>query len=336
MNWFIAAVVVAFVALIGLQVGCMTWMPGQSYRGARPALTAEQQTLRAQIQGDVSKLATDIGERHVDRPDALSATATHIEQRLRDLGYAVSREAYPLPGRELRPANIVAQRSGRERPDEIVIVGAHYDTVPGTPGADDNASGIAVLLAIAAQLKELAPARTLRLVAFVNEEPPFFTTPTMGSFVHAAGCQQRSERVVAMIALDGLGYYTEQPASQRYPASFFGLLYPTVGNFLGFLADSDSSELLRRSLKRFRERAQLPTEGAVLTRSAATWSDHWAFWEHGYPAILITDTLLFRHPAYHESGDTVERLDFDRLALIADALAPVVAALAIDADNGSG
>jgi len=335
-NWFVTAVIVAFVALICAQIGCMTWMPGQSYRGARPPLSAEQQPVRDQIAADVNKLATEIGERHVDKPDTLSATATHIEQRLRDLGYEVRREEYALPGRELRPANIVAQRTGRERPNEIVILGAHYDTVAGTPGADDNASGVAVLLAIAARLKDLAPARTLRLVGFVNEEPPFFTTPTMGSYVNAAGCRQRNEQVVAMIALDGLGYFSSEPESQRYPASFFGLLYPTVGNFLGFLADSGSADLLRRSLKLFRARAQLPTEGAILTRSAATWSDHWAFWEHGFPAILITDTLIFRHPSYHESSDTPDRLDFDRLALITEALAPVVAELTNVSDKGSG
>ncbi len=221
--------------------------------------------------------------------------------------------------------NLEVERKGTRRPQEIVIVGAHYDSAPGSPGADDNGSGVAALLALAARFARAGPGRTIRFVAFVNEEPPFFHTDQMGSLVYARELKSRRERVVAMYSLESLGYFTDEPGSQHYPAPF-SLLYPSTGSFVGFVGNVGSMGLVRRAVKDFREVAKVASEGAAIPGFVigVGWSDQWSFWREGYPGLMVTDTAAFRNPNYHTSDDKPGTLDYDRLALAVIGLEHVI------------
>ena len=208
---------------------------------------------------------------------------------------------------------------------------AHYDSAPGTPGANDNGSAVASLLTLARRFAGQPQPRTLRFVFFVNEEPPFFQTAAMGSWVYAKECRRRHDRIVGMWSLETMGYYSDAKGSQHYPFPF-SLFYPDTGNFIGFVANSQSGELLKRTIGGFRKHAQFPSEGVAAPDvvPGLGWSDHWSFWQEGYPAVMITDTALFRYPHYHEATDTPDRLDYDRLGRVVDGLTAVVRDLAAD------
>jgi Zn-dependent M28 family amino/carboxypeptidase len=244
------------------------------------------------------------------------------------MGGEVHEEAYEVKGTRCRNLWVEAgARGGGGR--GMLIVGAHYDSCPGAPGADDNATGLASLIEIARALHSAPAARTVRLVAFVNEEPPWFQTESMGSLVHARGCAARAENISAMIALETMGYYTDAPVSQRYPWPL-NYLYPDVGNFIGFVSNSGSRALVRAAVSSFRENARFPSEGGAPPGaiSGVGWSDHWSFWQIGVPAIMVTDTAPFRYPQYHHPDDLPDKVDFDRLSRVTAGLIRVVADLA--------
>jgi Zn-dependent M28 family amino/carboxypeptidase len=174
----------------------------------------------------------------------------------------------------------------------------------------------------------------VRFVAFVNEEPPFFTSGEMGSRVYARACRARNDDIVAMLSLETIGYYSDAPRSQAYPAPF-GLLYPDTGNFVTFVANYRSRPLLHQVMSAFRANAQFPSEGAAAPEwiPGVGWSDHWSFWKEGYPGVMVTDTALFRYPHYHTSQDTPEKLDYPRMARVFSGLQQVMRALAESAGN---
>lgn len=301
-----------------------------------PALTAAQQTLAARLEADVRALAEGIGERNLQTGDSMARTARWIESRMRAAGYAPRTHRYELSGASLpglagvAADNLIAELPGTGGSDEIVVVGAHYDSVFGSPGADDNASGVAALLALAEAFSDRPQSRTLRFVAFANEEVPYFLGPDMGSHAYARHCAERNEKVAAMMSMDGIGYFSEEPGSQQYPVPGIGLVYPDRGNFIGFVTRVRDARLMRRALRAFREHAEIPSEGAALPGGVAGvgWSDHWSFWQHGYPAFLVTDTLPFRYPHYHTPGDTADRLDYGRMARVVAGLEAVIEELA--------
>ena len=218
-----------------------------------------------------------------------------------------------IPTSSARPTPLVVRHTrtcrwrsrGRSTPSEIVIVGGHYDSVAGCPGANDNASGTAAVLALARLFATSAPARTLRFAAFTNEEPPHFQTDAMGSRVCALNCRARSENVVAMLSLETIGFYSDAEGSQSYPPPF-SLFYPSKGNFIAFVGNVGSRGLVRRAIRTFRERTPFPSEGAALPGfvPGVGWSDHWSFWREGYQAIMVTDTAPFRYPHYHTARPT--------------------------------
>ena len=233
--------------------------------------------------------------------------------------------------------NLAAEISGTSRADEIIVIGGHYDSVlveslP-CPGANDNASGAAATLALARAFAELTPQRTVRFVLFVNEEPPFFQNPFMGSWIYAKRCRERDENIVAMFSLETIGYYSDERGSQKYPFPL-GLLYPSTGNFIAFVGNVGSRKLVRESIGSFRRHAEFPSEGGALPGSmpGVGWSDHWAFWQEGYPALMVTDTAPFRYPHYHQASDTPDKLDYDRMSRVVDGLERVVSDLANPAD----
>ena len=203
------------------------------------------------------------------------------------------------------------------------MIGAHYDTVPGSPGADDNASGVAVLIELA---RMGLPAR---FVAFANEEMPYFQSGEMGSHAWAARAHRAGERIRAMLSLEMLGYYRNVPRSQGYPPPL-GWFYPDRANFIAFVGDLGARRLVRHAVGFFRKYAKFPAEGVAAPAGipGVTWSDHWSFRSHGYPAIMVTDTAFYRYPHYHLPSDTPEKLDYMRMARVTLGLAAVIKELA--------
>jgi len=321
------------VALLAAGGWYSMWTPGRSYRGPLPPLTAEEAAVVPRLERHVQRLAGEIGERNVEQHAALQEAASYIESELEALrvpgheGLTVGSQVFNVQRRALR--NVEAELKGTSRPDEIVIVGAHYDSVSGCPGADDNASGVAALLELARAIVASRPARTVRFVGFVNEEPPFFQTAAMGSLRYAATSRERGEQIVAMISVESVGYYADAPGSQRYPFPF-NLFYPSTGDFIAFVANVRSRRLLHQAMRSFRDHARLPSEGAAAPAwiEGIGWSDHWAFWQHGYRAIMVTDTALFRNPHYHTAGDTPDTIDYPRMARLVAGLSRVVEDLA--------
>ena len=300
-------------------------MPGKNISGAGP-LSPEDVDLRNELKADVQKLAGEIGERNMWHYPQLNAAADFIENSFARAGLYPRRDGYELIGQACH--NIEGEIPGASQ--TIVLVGAHYDSVFGSPGANDNGSGVAALLALVRRFAAKSTQQTLRFVAFVNEEPPYFLSDQMGSFVYASRCKARGDRINAMISLETIGYFSDAPRSQTYPSPGLGLFYPKVGNFIGFVANVHSRALMRRAIALFREHARIPSEGAALPAfiPGVSWSDQWSFWHHGYPGIMVTDTAPFRYPHYHSSSDTPDKLDYDRFALVVDGIEKVIGQLA--------
>jgi len=302
-------------------------MPGSSWTGLLPPLTDREQVIHDHLKHHVAALAGRIGERNVWRPEAMAAAAAYIRKTLEDAGYVVN--VQPFTSRGVTVSNIEAVLPGDGAADEIIVVGAHYDSVADCPGADDNASGVAALLELARMLAGTTLSRSVRFVAFANEEAPFFYGDEMGSNRYAARAQAQGEHVEAMLSLETLGYFTDQPGSQQYPFPF-SYLYPNTGNFIGFVGNLTSRSLVRQVVGAFRASTAFPSEGVAAPSGieGIHWSDHWSFWQAGYPAIMVTDTAPFRYPYYHTANDTPAQLDYTGLARVTGGLAEVVAVLA--------
>jgi len=305
----------------------MTNMPGRSHSEVLPPLSEDEVTLRDRLARHVWMLAGKIGERNLWRYQALEASADYIEKRFQVSGYTVASQDFVVEGNRVR--NLEAELAGTVLPNEIVLVGAHYDSILGSPGANDNATGTAAVLEIARLLAGQKLARTVRFVTFVNEEPPLFQTDAMGSRVYARRARERGERIVAMLSLETIGYYSDAKGSQHYPFPFM-FFYPSTANFLGFVGNIRARKLVRQSLQSFRQHASFPSEGVAAPGwiMGIGWSDHWSFWEEGYPAIMVTDTALFRYAHYHSETDTPDKIDYARMARVVAGLARVVADLA--------
>lgn len=325
---------VLLAVLIVLGVACwfyMIGMPGQSHRGPLPPLSEDETALAAELRRDVAKLASEIGARSGLNPKALGKAADFIEGELQAAGYEARRQAFVVDKETYW--NLEWELRGTEgtKGAEIVVVGAHYDSVDegGCPGANDNASGVAAVLALARRFAGQKTGRTLRFVAFANEEPPYFFSKNMGSRAYARGCRERSENVVAMFSLETIGYYTDKRRSQKYPPPL-NLCYPSTGSFIAFVGNLSSRPLVRETVASFRRHAAFPSEAiaAPWWVPGIFWSDHWSFWKEGYAALMVTDTALFRYPYYHTPADTPEKLDYERTARVVAGLQRVIEEIA--------
>ena len=327
-EWFWVAVQIVVFGLLFIAVSFyVTSMPGRSYSGPLRPLADVEVESRDRLKTHVSTLAGRIGERNVKHYESLQAALDYIETELREKGFEVTEQEYSVDGKPVK--NIEAELRGTETPDQIIIVGAHYDSVSGSPGANDNASGVAALLELAGMFKARALGRTLRFVAFVNEEPPYFQTEQMGSRAYARRSRERGENIVAMLSLETIGYYSDVENSQLYPFPF-SLFYPSKGDFVGFVGNTSSRSLVRRAIMVFREGAAFPSEGVAAPGwlTGIGWSDQWSFWRENYPGLMITDTALFRYPNYHKRSDTPDKVDFDRLVRVVAGIRQVVEDLA--------
>jgi hypothetical protein len=269
----------------------------------------EQIVMMDRLQAHVRMLAGDIGERNVFRPAALNDAGLYIESEWRRQGYAVRRQVYEASG--VACANVEVTRNGDVRQREIVLIGAHYDSVIGCPGANDNASGVAALLEISRKFAAIEPAMTVRFVAFVNEEPPFFRSAQQGSMVYAKAAHDRGDDIRLMASLETIGSYSNRPGSQRYPP-LFNLFYPNRANFIGMVSDFGSRAAMQRLAQAFRARSDFPLQTAATFRfvPGVSWSDQRSFWRHGYHAMMVTDTAFYRYPHYHTADDTPDKLAY--------------------------
>jgi len=311
-------------------------MPGESHRGPLPPLTEAERRLAAALEADVRRLAGEIGERNATAfgMEKLQAAEKFLVASLAAHGLEAERLPYEVRGRTVH--NVVAQVPGAAHRDEILVVGGHYDSAVGTPGANDNASGVAATLALARAFAARRPARTVRFAFFVNEEPPWFQTDDMGSLRYARACRERRERIVGMLSLETIGYYSDEKGSQRFDSCPpLRLLYPDTGDFIAFVADTTSADLARRVVGSFRGGTKFPAHGCCLPAAieGVGWSDHWSFWQAGYPAVMVTDTAPFRYPHYHAAKDTPDKLDYERLARVVAGLERVVGELADAKDD---
>ncbi len=296
-------------------------------RTAEPTVWAGPHPAAPRLRGHVEMLAGTIGERNLWRYDALTRAADYITAQLTAAGYSPEQHAFEVS--RMRVSNLDATLKGTTRAQEILVVGAHYDSVSGSPGANDNATGIAAVLELARRFSRTPQSRTIRFAAFVNEEPPFFQTAHMGSVVYANAAKARGDRIVGMLSLETMGYFSDAKGSQEYPAPI-ARLYPDVGNFIGFVANVGSARLLLNARRAFKARTPFPLQSAAVPAAipGVGWSDHWAFWRAGYAAMMVTDTALFRYPWYHTAEDTPDKISYEKLALVVDGLEAVIESLA--------
>lgn len=304
-------------------------LPGASFEGELPGPDPALAESAARIDGMVRTLAEEIGPRScAAQPRSLARAMTTIEGWWAAQGYPVRRQPVDTA---CPTANLVASVPGTAPELRPVVVGAHYDTHRDTPGADDNASGVAALMEISRALASDRPLRTVQLVAWTTEEPPFFATRAMGSAWHAA----ETGPVRAALSIETVGLYLEDRHSQHYPFPL-SLFYPSTGDFVAFVADSRSRNLVDEVGRTFRQAEPFPSQGGAAPRwiRGIDWSDHRSYAANGSPALMVTDTAVFRNPAYHEAGDTVvEPLAVARVARGLVAVVRELASSPADADE---
>lgn len=287
-------------------------------------------TLGERLKQHVIRLSRDIGLRDLVHYEQLEEAAVYIERLFIGLGYEVESQRYRHLDQSFR--NLIATKPGTRTP-QVVIVGAHYDSCF-NPGADDNASGVAALLELARLAREEPSGRTVKFIAFTNEEPPLFQTEQMGSRVYARAARARGEEIQAALILEMLGYYDDRRGSQQYPP-LFGLFYPSRANFISVVGDFRSGRLCRQVVRAFKRASAFPIESVSTFQSipGVAWSDHWSFWQEGYPAVMISDTAFLRNPHYHQASDTWETLDYERMAAVVMGLAGVLQELGGTSDG---
>lgn len=327
-----------------LVASCLAFWKVASYRGPVEKLSSDQQKLAKRLSAHVEKLAGDIGARSLTRnPEGLENAAAYIEETLKESGFDPARQTFSvsgylsagLPGAThatQSASNIIVEIPGTTKASEVVVIGAHYDSVGDCPGANDNGSGVAALLEIARALSSEKFARTVRLVAFTNEEPPFFRSNDMGSYRYAVSCKKHRDNIVAMLSLETIGYYTDKSGTQQFPVGALGMLYPRTGNFLAFVGNMDSRSLLAKCVTSFNSAVKFPVEmlAAPAGLAGIDFSDQLNFWRVGYPGIMVTDTALYRYPHYHTSQDTPDKVNYNDLARVTAGLIKVVKDLGND------
>ncbi len=330
---------VVIYSLLVLITGCTQMQYfNESFSERFKELNKEELATLQNLKKHIVFLAETVGQRNMYFPEQLESAAVYIDKSFRSQGYKISSHEYtlqkgliPFPSefKDQVPRNIEAEIPGDVYRDEIILVGAHYDSVLGSPGANDNATGVAGLLEIGRLLSGKKLKRTVRLVAFVNEESPFFATKNMGSYVYAKRCSKRQENIRGMISLETLGYYSNVQGSQAYPFPL-GFFKPDTGNYLGFVSNIRSRHFLKDFMKRFGDLVEFPMEGVAIPQiiPGIGWSDHRSFWKFDYPAIMVTDTALFRYPYYHTQEDTPEKIHYNHLARVVSGLLKVIEALA--------
>jgi hypothetical protein len=324
----LTVVAIVLLLMLGAAYGALhytTGVPGRSHTGPLPPLTQEERALAVVLKRHIEAVAA--GEHNIRHYDELEKAARYIEATLASYGYSVGRQEFVADGRTVRNIDVMIEPFADITDPEVIVVGAHYDSVVGSPGANDNGSGVAAVIELARLLRDLTGVgeRRIRLVLFVNEEPPYFKTEDMGSLHYARALAERKEKVVAMYSLETIGFYTSASASQRYPAPF-SLIFPDRGDFVAFVGTPYSRALVWETIRSFRSHTPFPSIGGVAPDivPGIDWSDHWAFAQFDFPAMMVTDTAPFRYPHYHQLTDTPDKIDIESLARVVKGMERVI------------
>ena len=299
--FFFIIVFIAFASVFG-------WRFAGQFDGSE----SDNVQLINRLKQHVYRLSHEIGDRSVFQYEKLNEAKHYIIQEFESLGYQVELQAYQVLEKTVE--NIIVTKRGNEKPDEQVIVGAHYDTCY-NPGADDNASGVASLLELARFFSDKSTQHTIKFIAFVNEEPPFFKSELMGSRIYAKEAKSRGDQIKAILILEMLGFYSDKPFSQKYPP-FFGAFYPNKANFIAVIGNFHSRPLVKKVTTYFKKHSSFPIESVSTFPfvPGVDFSDHWSFWKESYSAVMITDTAFYRNPHYHRASDTYDRLNYKNMA----------------------
>jgi hypothetical protein len=287
--------------------------------------TAHETQLANELERHVNQLAVSIGERNPARKWEFASASDYVAGEFEAAGYSVDRQGYDVEG--VMVQNLSVEVTGAKLPNEIVIVGAHYDSVAGSPGANDDATGSAAVLALAREFKGSHPERTLRFVAFGTGQPPYYGTEQMGSLVYAKRSRVRGEELVGVLGLGSIGFYSAAPKSQR-KAGGGGEAFPDTGDFVAVFGDAGSASLAHRIVSAFMQHVPFSARAAAIGSDAAnggdTAQDAWAFWRVGYHAVSLSDTGPLRYPHHHARQDTPNQLDFPRMARVVAGLGGVI------------
>lgn len=305
----------------------MMWMPNPSVISSTPNDRIELEGLEAQLRLHVERLSIHESGRNFINMDNLTPARNYIFRQFSDLGLEPRYQTYEIYGDEY--SNIIVDIPGKSSSKEILVIGAHYDSVENSPGANDNASGVSALVEIARYISNNPASRTVRFIAFANEEPPYFQSEEMGSMVYVNSLGKENENIVGMISIESIGFYTNQPDSQAYPR-IIDLFYPDTGNFVAFIGNLNSRSLVSTSISIFRENSEVPSEGISSPAfvPGVSWSDHWSFWVAGHNAIMVTDTAPFRYEHYHKITDTPDKLNYEQYSKVVLGLFKVVEGIA--------
>jgi hypothetical protein len=324
----LTVVAIVLLLMLGAAYGALhytTGVPGRSHSGPLPPLTQEERALAVVLKRHIETIAAR--EHNIRHYDELEKTARYIEATLASYGYSLGRQEFVVDGHTVRNVDVVIEPHADITDPGVIVVGAHYDSVVGSPGANDNGSGVAAVIELARLLRDLngIAERRVRLVLFVNEEPPYFKTEDMGSLHYARALAEQKEKVVAMYSLETIGFYTSASASQRYPAPF-SLIFPDRGDFVAFVGTPFSRALVWETIRSFRSHTPFPSIGGVAPDivPGIDWSDHWSFEQFNFPAMMVTDTAPFRYPHYHQLTDTPDKIDVESLARVVKGMERVI------------
>lgn len=313
----------ASLATVFLAVFLMITQPDPFPTTTRPAGPRADP---ARLEEHVRALSERFVPRDYEHPRNLEAAAEYVEARLAAAGFSTERQ--PVVTQRRTFANVIGRL--RSEAPEVVVVGAHYDAFETHPGADDNASGVAGLLELARMLQGVDTAAGIELVAFTLEEPPFFREEQMGSAVHAESMRRGTRKVRAMLALEMIGYFTDQPNTQDFPHPLLRLFYSTTGNYAAVIGNFSGIGLTRKVKRAMRAGGNLPVyslNGPALL-PGVDFSDHRSYWARGIPAVMVTDTAFYRNPHYHTPEDTADKLDYVRMAEVVNGVRHAVLELA--------
>ncbi len=292
----------------------------------------DKNLIESNLRLHVDRLAGLIGPRYLRKPKTIQATIGYIQGQWSGMGYNSSHECYDALGDHA--TNLIVEQPGTKRADEIILLGAHYDTVYSTPGADDNASAVAVLLEVSRLLREQHSKRTIRYVAFACEEPPYFNADAMGSQYHARQARLRGDKIRGMLCLEMVGYYSTADNSQTVPPlipKWMRRFFPQRGDFLAAVGNLPSWKLCWNFRRGFKRGARsMPLFSICLPEKIKEirLSDNRSFWDQGYPALMLTDTSFLRNPNYHRSTDTPDTLDYQRMTEVTVGVASALRFLA--------
>ncbi len=310
----------ASVIAIALVLGALYTVTTQPL--VRPIVTDAPPVSPERLAAHVRMLSETLHPRSIENLTNLEAAADYIHKEFAASGAAVADQWFDAQGERFR--NVIARFGPADGP--ILVIGAHYDSFETTPGADDNASGVAGLIELAQLLGRHPPRRPVELVAYTLEEPPHFRNDTMGSARHARSLREAGRDVSLMLSLEMIGWFSDTPGSQAYPIPGMGMLYPDAASFIAIIGrygDWAHSRKVKAAMMGA-SGLQVFSMNTTVAIPGVDLSDHHVYWNEGYPALMITDTAFYRNPHYHEAGDTYDKLDYPRMAQVVQGVFAVI------------